>query len=181
MAAEMGIPGCLAHSHTVHGLVSLTLYKSARRLSEGSGLMGRFVGQISQILCACSHHAALASVPVRVWMGRKWGVSGDTAGRRVFSLPLFVSTAKCWPRSTEQPRPPTNGLVCSIYVLWPSNKWRIHHLYKISLTCWTVIWMSNCCCYVYAALNRTTILTLSCYIFSYTDIHLTMTIVNKCR
>lgn len=66
MAAEMGIPGCLAHSHTVHGLDSLTLYKSARRVSEGSRLMGRFVRQISQILCACSHHAALASVPVRV-------------------------------------------------------------------------------------------------------------------
>ncbi len=34
-AAEMGIPGCLAHSHTVQGLDSLTQFKLVRGASRG--------------------------------------------------------------------------------------------------------------------------------------------------
>lgn len=35
IADEMGIPGCLAHSHTVQGLDSLTQFKSVRAANGG--------------------------------------------------------------------------------------------------------------------------------------------------
>lgn len=44
IAAEMGIPGCLAHSHTVQGLDSLTQFKSVTRAKSGVNMAGGLVG-----------------------------------------------------------------------------------------------------------------------------------------
>lgn len=56
IAAEMGIPGCLAHSHTVQGLDSFTQFKSVREASRGVNgpgwPPGWFVKLINQILCS---------------------------------------------------------------------------------------------------------------------------------
>lgn len=83
IGAEMGIPGCLAHSHTVQGLDSLTQSKSVSGASGGVTRAGWLVRLINQILYFHRRRAVIAAVPVRVWVGRKWRVSEDTAGRRV--------------------------------------------------------------------------------------------------
>lgn len=66
IAAEMGIPGCLAHSYRVQGLDSLTRFKSARGASRGVNGAGWFVRLINQILCSRSRRAVIAAVPARV-------------------------------------------------------------------------------------------------------------------
>ena len=47
IAAEMGIPGCLAHSHTVQGLDSLTQRGSVRGASRGVNERAWLVGLLS--------------------------------------------------------------------------------------------------------------------------------------
>lgn len=71
---------------------------------------------INRILCARSRHAGKAAVPVRVWMGRKWRVSEDTAGRRVFPPPV-----PSLPPLTPPSLRPSSGL----YSLTPDHwAWR---------------------------------------------------------
>lgn len=46
------------------------------------------------MLCACGHRVAIAAVLMRVWMGRKWRVNGDTAGMRVVPRPFLPASGE---------------------------------------------------------------------------------------
>ena len=66
IGAEMGIPGCLAHSHTVHYLDSLTQSKSVSEANGGVNRAGWLVRLINQILYSRGRRAVIAAVLVRV-------------------------------------------------------------------------------------------------------------------
>lgn len=77
IAAEMGIPGCLAHSSSSGLDCTVRIGRRADGRTGGCGRVGEVGGRqvdwlagsvelINRILCARSRHAGIAAVPVRV-------------------------------------------------------------------------------------------------------------------